>query len=201
MANKKIINVIIVVAFMLVTIAVGCSNKDTVNTGKSNVTEETKMAEEEKKVINSQESEKDTSNTDKTNVAKESKEKTTSPQDVAKTSRSIFGTIKSINKNTKVIGFDDLEMITADKKERMKQIGITDKDFSNWYLYNESNEIKYYKITDKTSITIYDKNNGKEISTNINGLHNQFVSGYENHYDIKVQGDYIVEIVQRILNE
>ncbi len=120
--------------------------------------------------------------------------------ETGKNSNSTFGTIKSIDKNSRTIGFDDLELITADKTERMKEIGITDKDFSNWYLYNASKEIKYYKIKDSALITIYDKDYNK-ISTDINGLYNQFVSGYENHYDIKMQGNYIVEIVQKILNE
>ncbi len=64
----------------------------------------------------------------------EVKKKTTNTQTTAKISRFIFGTIKSLNKDTRVMGFDDLELITADQKERMKQIGVTDKDFSNWYL-------------------------------------------------------------------
>ena len=115
-------------------------------------------------------------------------------------SNSIFGTIISIDKNSRTIAFDDLELITADNTERMKEIGITDRDFSNWYLYNASKEIKYYKIKDVASITIYDKNNNK-ISTDVNGLYNQIVSGYENHYNIKIQGNYIVEIVQKVLNE
>lgn len=210
MKNKKLINAIAVI-FIFATIITGCSNKS--NLRKSNTAEENKLVEVEKETTNANTSEKQTTSTgkadsakqttsinktnstkgsastDKGMVTKDNKKKMTNSQQSAKTLHSIFGTIKSLDKNTKVIGFDDLEMITADKKERMKQIGITDKDFSNWYLYNASNEIKYYKITDKTSITIYAKDNGKEISTDINGLYNQFVSGYENHYDIKVQGD------------
>lgn len=117
----------------------------------------------------------------------------------SETSRSIFGAIKSIDKNTRTIGFDDLELITADKKERMNEIGITDKDFSNYYIYNASKEIKIYKIKNNATIIIFKKDSLNKISTDINGLYDQVNSGYENNYDIKIEGDYIVEIVQHLL--
>lgn len=120
----------------------------------------------------------------------------------AKTSSPVFGTIKSIDVKNRIMRFDDLELITADKKERMKEIGITEYDFSNWYLYNASNEIKQYKIIDNVSITLYDKDTGNKITTNdINALYHQFEMGYENHYEIKKQGEYVIEIVQIMLNE
>ncbi|MCY6958554.1 hypothetical protein [Clostridium brassicae] len=223
MKNKKLINAVIVVAFILGTVATGCSNKSIAGIEKSNTNEETKLVEGDKEMTNPQPLEKktETASKDEVNVTKKTNsisnnyvtkktnstnktdvaKKTNKNEDAVENERLIFGTIKSVDKSSGVIGFDDLELITADKKERMKKIGITDKDFSNFYLYNASNKIRYYKITDKTSITIYSKNNGNKMSTDIKGLYNQFVSGYENHYNIKVKGKYITSISQKILGE
>ncbi|MDS0527816.1 hypothetical protein NNC19_19165 [Clostridium sp. SHJSY1] len=157
----------------------------------------TKEQVNEKKVSNV-----DTSTSSKVNEKTVSNTDTSVPSEVKKENLvSIFGTIKNIDKGTKIVDFDDLEIVTADQKERMKEIGITDRDFSNWYMYNQSNEIKSYKIKDNVSITIYNKDTNGKISTDINGLYNQVKSGYENYYNIKLQGEYIVEIVQKIMNE
>jgi LysM repeat protein len=114
-----------------------------------------------------------------------------------KISAPILVTIKSLNKRIKLMSFDELEWITSDNTERLKEVGLKPEDLEgDFYIYNESNEIKSLRIADNASFYKLDGGSAILLPTDLNGLYDLIVKDKQNLYQIETKGDYIVNIVQ-----
>ncbi|WOO37809.1 hypothetical protein R2R35_04735 [Anaerocolumna sp. AGMB13020] len=117
-----------------------------------------------------------------------------------------------ISINNKTLALDEFEFITFEDKERMKELNLTDEYMPNgYYIYNESEELTYFKLNNKTEFTFFDLGNlfvkeveDKKYTTSDKEEFRQFLYGNNDvarvtPFWVKVRGNTVLSVTEQFV--
>lgn len=115
-----------------------------------------------------------------------------------------IGYIHNFNTTNNSFEFDEIEWVTLDDTDRIKELNLnSDNDFPNgFYINNPTSDTKSYTVTDETEYQIIDWNNNGETSTvDLNGFatHINEYTDYSPPFWIIIDNNKVISIVEQYI--
>lgn len=115
-----------------------------------------------------------------------------------------IGYIHNFNTTNNSFEFDEIEWVTLDDTDRIKELNLNlDNDFPNgFYINNPTSDTKSYTVTDETEYQIIDWNNNGEASTvDLNSFvtHINEYTDYSPPFWIVIDNNKVISIVEQYI--
>lgn len=115
-----------------------------------------------------------------------------------------IGYIRNFDTTNNSFEFDEIEWITLDDTDRIKELNLnSDNDLPNgFYINNPTSDTKSYTVTDETEYQIIDWNNNGEASTvDLNGFvtHINEYTDYSPPFWIVIDNNMVISIVEQYI--
>ena len=119
-----------------------------------------------------------------------------------KNSEKQIGYIYNFNTTNNGFEFDEIEWVTLDDAERIKELNLSsDEDFPNgFYINNPASDTKVYTVTNEAEYKIIDwNNNGESSLVDLNGFvtHLKVYKDYSPPFWIVVDNNEVTSIVEQ----